>query len=151
MTSLLFFASVLFHELMHSLVALREGMQIESITLFILGGVSQIKGEPKTPGDEFALLPIRVSSGPRSPPTILPAAFCTAWQEAQKDSPYSEAPAVASAGAPADAADFSAPGSAIGVLCAIRNAVTSRASSSLRPKVGMVAVEEYACGFLIQA
>ena len=55
LTSLLFFASVLFHELMHSLVALREGIQIESITLFILGGVSQMKGEPKTPRDEFRM------------------------------------------------------------------------------------------------
>jgi len=54
-TSLLFFGSVLFHELMHSLVALREGRQIQSITLFFLGGVSQLTGEPKTAGDEFRM------------------------------------------------------------------------------------------------
>ncbi len=54
-TSLLFFGSVLFHELMHSLVALREGIQIQSITLFVLGGVSQMTGEPKTAGDEFRM------------------------------------------------------------------------------------------------
>ncbi len=54
-TSLLFFASVLSHELMHSLVAQREGIQIQSITLFILGGVSQMTGEPKTPKDEFRM------------------------------------------------------------------------------------------------
>ncbi len=55
LTSVLFFGSVLLHELMHSIVALREGIQIESITLFILGGVSQMRGEPKTAGDEFRM------------------------------------------------------------------------------------------------
>jgi Zn-dependent protease/CBS domain-containing protein len=54
-TSFLFFGSVLFHELMHSLVALREDIQIQSITLFILGGVSQMAGEPKTAKDEFRM------------------------------------------------------------------------------------------------
>ena len=55
LTSILFFGSVLFHELMHSVVALREGIQIQSITLFFLGGVSQMSGEPKTAGDEFRM------------------------------------------------------------------------------------------------
>jgi Zn-dependent protease/CBS domain-containing protein len=55
LTSVLFFGSVLLHELMHSIVALREGIQIESITLFILGGVSQMTGEPKTARDEFLM------------------------------------------------------------------------------------------------
>jgi Zn-dependent protease/predicted transcriptional regulator len=53
--SFLFFGSVLFHELMHSLVALKEGIQIQAITLFFLGGVSQMTGEPKTAGDEFRM------------------------------------------------------------------------------------------------
>jgi Zn-dependent protease/CBS domain-containing protein len=53
--SVLFFGSVLFHELMHSLVAIREGIQIQAITLFFLGGVSQMTGEPKTAGDEFRM------------------------------------------------------------------------------------------------
>jgi Zn-dependent protease/predicted transcriptional regulator len=61
-TSLLFFGSVLIHELMHSLVALREGIQIQSITLFILGGVSQMTSEPKTAKDEFLM----ASAGPLS-------------------------------------------------------------------------------------
>jgi Zn-dependent protease len=54
-TSILFFGSVLFHELMHSIVALREGIQIQAITLFFLGGVSQMAGEPRTAGDEFRM------------------------------------------------------------------------------------------------
>ncbi|MCJ7514509.1 MAG: site-2 protease family protein [Dehalococcoidia bacterium] len=54
-TSILFFGSVLVHELMHSLVAIRQGIQIRSITLFFLGGVSEMSGEPKTAGDEFRM------------------------------------------------------------------------------------------------
>jgi Zn-dependent protease len=55
LASLLFFGSVLFHELMHSLVSIRQGTQIQSITLFFLGGVSEMTGEPKTAGDEFRM------------------------------------------------------------------------------------------------
>ena len=54
-TSFLFFGSVLLHELMHSLVAQNEGIQVQSITLFFLGGVSEIAGEPKTARDEFRM------------------------------------------------------------------------------------------------
>ncbi len=55
LTSLFFFASVLAHELMHSIVALRQGIRIEGITLFILGGVAQMTEEPKTAKDEFRM------------------------------------------------------------------------------------------------
>jgi Zn-dependent protease len=55
LTSILFFGSVLLHELMHSIVAIREGIKIQAITLFFLGGVSQMTGEPKTAGDEFRM------------------------------------------------------------------------------------------------
>ena len=41
-TSFLFFGSVLAHELMHSIVSQRQGIPVQSITLFIFGGVSQI-------------------------------------------------------------------------------------------------------------
>jgi Zn-dependent protease/CBS domain-containing protein len=49
----LFLVSILLHELGHSLVARREGIGVDSITLWAFGGVSQFKGRYKTPGDEF--------------------------------------------------------------------------------------------------
>ncbi|MCL6471828.1 MAG: site-2 protease family protein [Firmicutes bacterium] len=54
-TSLLFFGSVLFHELMHSVIAIRNGIKIEGIRLMIFGGVSRITEEPPTPGIEFKM------------------------------------------------------------------------------------------------
>ncbi len=51
--SLLFFASVLFHELAHSWLALRYGYQVRSITLFVFGGVAEIKDEAKQPAAEI--------------------------------------------------------------------------------------------------
>jgi Zn-dependent protease/predicted transcriptional regulator len=53
LTSFLYFGSVVVHELCHSLVARREKIKVDSITLFFLGGVSQITTEAKTAGEEF--------------------------------------------------------------------------------------------------
>jgi Zn-dependent protease/predicted transcriptional regulator len=55
LTSLLLFASVLIHELFHSVVALKQGERVDNITLFILGGVSQIVDEPKKPMQELSM------------------------------------------------------------------------------------------------
>jgi Zn-dependent protease len=52
-TSLLFFLSLLLHEMAHSLVAQASGITINSITLFIFGGVSQMTREPDRPSVEF--------------------------------------------------------------------------------------------------
>jgi len=51
--SLLFFASVLAHELGHAFIALRNSIPVRAINLFLLGGVAQITREPQSPGVEF--------------------------------------------------------------------------------------------------
>lgn len=52
-TALLLFASVLAHELGHSFVAISQGIEVKSITLFIFGGLASLGEESKTPGDAF--------------------------------------------------------------------------------------------------
>lgn len=53
--TLLIFASVLIHEYAHSLMAIKEGIPINKITLFIFGGVAQMKKEPDQPASELKI------------------------------------------------------------------------------------------------
>lgn len=53
--SILLFASLLAHELAHSVVARRSGVPVEGITLFLLGGMAHTRTEARTPGDEFRI------------------------------------------------------------------------------------------------
>ena len=50
--ALLLFASVVVHELAHSVVAQSQGIRVKHITLFLLGGVSALEEEPRSPGGE---------------------------------------------------------------------------------------------------
>ncbi|HUJ33082.1 MAG TPA: site-2 protease family protein [Candidatus Acidoferrum sp.] len=52
-TSLLFFASVIFHELSHSVVAKHYRIPVQSITLFVFGGLSRISRDPSNAKQEF--------------------------------------------------------------------------------------------------
>jgi len=73
-TSLLFFGSVLAHELCHSIVSIHNGIPVRSITLFIFGGVSQISREAAKASDELVM----AAAGPLSS-LVLGGIFAAIW------------------------------------------------------------------------
>jgi len=74
-TSLLFFAALLLHELAHSLLAKARGLRVRGITLFALGGVSQIESEAPDPKSEFSI----AIAGPVASIAIGLVLLGTAW------------------------------------------------------------------------
>jgi len=55
LTALLLFASVLAHELGHSFVAIKQGIEVKSISLFLFGGIASLDKESETPGQAFSV------------------------------------------------------------------------------------------------
>jgi len=53
--TVLFFGSVLVHELAHALVAQARGIRVQDITLFLFGGATRARVESRGPGDEFLI------------------------------------------------------------------------------------------------
>jgi Zn-dependent protease len=54
-SALLFFASLILHELGHALVARRNGIEIDGIDLWLLGGIARFRQDTRSPGQEFAV------------------------------------------------------------------------------------------------
>jgi Zn-dependent protease len=69
-TVLLFFGSLIMHELGHALVARRQGIEIRQINLFMFGGFAQMSRDARTPGEEFKI----AAAGPLA--TFLFALIC---------------------------------------------------------------------------
>ncbi|HXF71212.1 MAG TPA: CBS domain-containing protein [Actinomycetota bacterium] len=53
--AVLFFGSILLHELAHAFMGIRQGVRMEGITLWLLGGVARFSGTPGSPGAEFRM------------------------------------------------------------------------------------------------
>ena len=54
-TSVLFLATLAAHEVGHAVVALREGVEVRSITLWLFGGVAELGAKPPTAGAAFRI------------------------------------------------------------------------------------------------
>ena len=72
--ALLFFASILLHELSHTLVAVHEGTTVEEVTLWLFGGVSKTQDLPATPAAEFRV----VAAGPAATAAVVVVCWTTA-------------------------------------------------------------------------
>ncbi|MEU1844513.1 site-2 protease family protein [Micromonospora sediminicola] len=53
--AVVFFVGLLAHEVSHAVVAKRNGIEVEGITLWLFGGVAELKGEAKDPGAELRI------------------------------------------------------------------------------------------------
>jgi Zn-dependent protease/CBS domain-containing protein len=53
--AVLFFVSLLAHELAHAIVARRNGIEVDGITLWLFGGVARLRSEPRSPGADFRI------------------------------------------------------------------------------------------------
>jgi Zn-dependent protease len=54
-SALLFFGSLIVHELGHAIVARRQGIEVKNIQLFLFGGITQMSRDARTPGEEFKI------------------------------------------------------------------------------------------------
>jgi Zn-dependent protease len=54
-SAIVFFVSLVAHEISHSVVARRQGLPVRDITLWVFGGIARIEGEAATPRDDFAI------------------------------------------------------------------------------------------------
>jgi Zn-dependent protease/predicted transcriptional regulator len=75
LSGLLLFGSILVHELGHAFVARRRGLGVNSITLFVFGGVASLAGEPRRPRDELEI----AAAGPATSLMLASGCYLAAW------------------------------------------------------------------------
>jgi Zn-dependent protease/CBS domain-containing protein len=73
--AVLFYVSLLAHELSHSLVARSHGVKVSGITLWLFGGVSQLEGEPTSARSEALITGV----GPLTSFVVAAIALGIAW------------------------------------------------------------------------
>lgn len=74
LAGLAFYGGLLAHEVSHALVARREGIEVDSLTLWLLGGVAALRGEPRTPAADLRIAGV----GPAVSLAVAAAAAVTA-------------------------------------------------------------------------
>src|SRR4051794_41885518 len=70
--AVLLYLSVLLHEASHALMAKHYGLPVKSITLHFLGGVTEIAGEPDTPGRGFGVSVVGALTSSAGGPFAIP-------------------------------------------------------------------------------
>jgi Zn-dependent protease len=94
-TAVLFLASLLAHEGAHAAIARRKGLGVRSITLWMLGGVAQLDGEPQNARADFAI----AAAGPLTSLAVGGALFAAAQAAASVGVPAAIVAALAWTGA----------------------------------------------------
>lgn len=83
-TALLLFLSILMHEFSHSIVAVRSGIPIKKITLFMFGGVARMERDVENPVDELKT----AAAGPAMTVLLVGIFFALSWFFSRNTIPY---------------------------------------------------------------
>src|SRR5260221_9875309 len=80
LAAVLFFGSILVHELAHALVSRARGIQVQDITLFLFGGATRARVESRGPGDEFLIAVVGPLTSVGVPGQLLGGLLVAPWR-----------------------------------------------------------------------